>query len=110
MTTTPSGLTDFRGASWGDPVVPLVIHSAPREWLVLPATPVTALAGHAMDDFKTQLAYFRSLSAEELARPLWDVPWDQRKAFLSARLIRQYHSDFDLPEAHERITDWADTE
>jgi hypothetical protein len=63
-----------------------------------------------MDDYKTQLARFRLLSDEELARPLWEVPWDQRKAFLSARLIRQYRSECDLPEAHERITDWADTE
>jgi len=63
-----------------------------------------------MDDYKTQLAYFSSLSAEELARPLWEVPWDQRKAFLSARNRRFFAgvSPDEVPEHEQRVTDWAE--
>lgn len=72
-----------------------------------------------MDDYKTQLARFRLLSDEELARPLWEVPWDQRKAFLSARERRRYAGwkltaeDGEIyrpSEAAEVVTEWSPTE
>ena len=66
-----------------------------------------------MDDFNYQLSFFLSLPDEELSRPLWEIPWEQRKAFLSARTRRQFAGkpieEGFTPEAHERVTDFAET-
>ncbi|MFE3382540.1 hypothetical protein [Streptomyces anulatus] len=66
-------------------------------------------------DYKARVAAFLLLSDEELARPLWEITPADRKAFMSARSRRQfaqrpYADDFQMPEAHQRVTDWADTE
>ncbi|MGQ4441041.1 hypothetical protein ACN6LI_006387 [Streptomyces violaceoruber] len=66
-------------------------------------------------DYKARVAAFLVLTDEELARPLWEIPPADRKAFLSARSRRQFaqlsHDDnFQMPEAHQRVTDWAETE
>ena len=66
-------------------------------------------------DFRTRLAHFLTLPDEELSRPLWEVPWNDRKAFLSARTRRQFvertpDEFWQEPEAHQRVTDWAETE
>ncbi|MFC8998183.1 hypothetical protein ACFT7U_21050 [Streptomyces rochei] len=66
-------------------------------------------------DYKARVAAFLTLSDEELDKPLWEVPPADRKAFMSARARRQFaqspeDDDFQVPEAHQRVTDWADTE
>ncbi|MFI1120057.1 hypothetical protein ACH4VS_02400 [Streptomyces hygroscopicus] len=66
-------------------------------------------------DYQTQLAAFLALPDEELSRPLWEVPWNERRAFLAARTRRQFtrrsaDDDFQMPEEHQRVTDWAETE
>jgi len=70
-------------------------------------------------DFKARLAHFLTLPDEELSRPLWEVPWDQRKAFLSARERRRYAGwkltakdgeIYQPSEAAEIVTEWSPTE
>ncbi|MEW2454380.1 hypothetical protein [Streptomyces albus] len=66
-------------------------------------------------DYKARVAAFLLLSDEELARPLWEIAPADRKTFMSARSRRQfaqrsYDDDFQMPEAHQRVTDWAETE
>ncbi|MDX2804854.1 hypothetical protein [Streptomyces scabiei] len=66
-------------------------------------------------DYKARVAAFLLLSDEELARPLWEIAPADRRAFMSARSRRQFAErsnvdDFQMPEAHQRVTDWADTE
>ncbi|RLL68173.1 hypothetical protein D7M15_16485 [Streptomyces sp. Z26] len=68
-----------------------------------------------MTDYKTRLTAFLALSDEELARPLWEIAPADRRAFISARSRRQFAErsnieEFQMPEAHQRVTDWADTE
>ncbi|MGC2997543.1 hypothetical protein ACPF8X_03835 [Streptomyces sp. G35A] len=70
-------------------------------------------------DYQTQLAAFLALPDEELSRPLWEVPWDQRKAFLAARTRRQFSvwkrsaedgESFWVPESMTYVTTFAETE
>jgi hypothetical protein len=66
-------------------------------------------------DYKARVAAFLTLSDKELSRPLWEIPPADRKAFLSARSRCQFArgfpgDDFQMPEAHQRVTDWAETE
>ncbi|MFD4633342.1 hypothetical protein ACFVYR_34970 [Streptomyces sp. NPDC058284] len=66
-------------------------------------------------DYKARVAAFLLLSDEELARPLWEIAPADRKAFMSDRsrrlfAARSYADDFQMPEAHQRVTDWAETE
>ncbi|MGY3204308.1 hypothetical protein [Streptomyces sp. TE5632] len=63
-------------------------------------------------DFKARVAAFLALPDEDLGKPLWEVPWNDRKAFLSARTRRQFvqGDDFQMPEAHQRVTEWSATE
>jgi hypothetical protein len=70
-------------------------------------------------DYKARVAAFLLLSDEELSRPLWEVPWDQRKAFLAARTRRQFSvwkrsaedgESFWAPESMTYVTTFAETE
>ncbi|MEU2401078.1 hypothetical protein [Streptomyces pseudogriseolus] len=68
-----------------------------------------------MPDYQAKLAAFLALPDEDLSRPLWEIAPADRKAFLAARTRRQFSGrpigdEFQMPEAHQRVTDWAETE
>lgn len=66
-------------------------------------------------DYKTRLAAFLALSNEELERPLWEIASADRTAYMAARSRRTYarrspDSEFEVPEADQRITEWSPCE